>query len=107
MQELPAEVTVTDITGTIIEMNHEAKVLFAKEGGGNLLGSDVLDCHPDPSRGKLEHMLGRQTSNAYLNTEGGEKRFFFQAPWWKDGQYAGFVEISFVVPDELPHFIRG
>jgi hypothetical protein len=25
----------------------------------------------------------------------GEKHFIFQSPWYKEGQYAGFVEISF------------
>jgi transcriptional regulator with PAS, ATPase and Fis domain len=105
--EFPAEVVVTDTTGIIIEMNKEAEALFAEDGGSGLLGSNVLDCHPDPSRKKLEHIMDRQVSNAYLNTESGETRFFFQAPWKKDGQYAGFVEISFVVSDEIPHFIRG
>jgi hypothetical protein len=46
------------------------------------------------------------TTNAYFNTENDEKRFFFQSPWYKDGQYAGLVEISFRVPEEIPHFIR-
>jgi len=105
--EFPAEVVITDTTGIIIEMNKEAEALFAEVGGGGLLGSNVLDCHPDPSRNKLEYIMDRQVSNAYLNTESGETRFFFQAPWKKDGQYAGFVEISFVVSDEIPHFIRG
>jgi PAS domain S-box-containing protein len=107
VQEFPAEVVVTDSAGTIVEMNHEAETLFALDGGGDLLGSNVLDCHPDPSRKKLETLMDRQVSNAYLNTESGETRFFFQAPWKKDGQYAGFVEISFVVPDDIPHFIQG
>jgi hypothetical protein len=51
-------------------------------------------------------MLENQTANAYFNTENGEKRFFFQSPWYQDGRYAGFVEISFHVPEIIPHFIR-
>ena len=107
VRELPAEVMVSDTQGTILEMNTEAKTLFAEDGGGGLLGTNVLACHPEPSRTKLEGMMERHLSNAYYNTEEGEKRFFYQSPWFKDGQYAGFVEFSFPVPDQIPHFIRG
>jgi len=48
-----------------------------------------------------------QYREAFFNTEDGEKRFFFQAPWYREGQYAGFVEISFEVPEEIPLFHRG
>ncbi len=106
VEELPAEVVVCDTTGISLEMNAEAEKLFAEDGGRGLLGANVLDCHPEPSRSKLEGMLDKQTANAYFNTENGEKRFFFQSPWYKEGPYAGFVEISFEVPENIPHFIR-
>ena len=107
VKEFPAEVMVCNTEGIILEMNDEAETLFADDGGRGLLGSNVLGCHPEPSRSKLERMMDKQIANAYFNTEDGEKRFFFQAPWKVNGQYAGFVEISFTVPDEIPHFIRG
>jgi hypothetical protein len=106
VKELPAEVMVCDETGIILEMNAEAKALFAKDGGDALLGLNVLGCHPEPSRSKLDDMLLRPSANAYFSTENGAKRFFFQAPWYQDGQYAGFVEISFGVPQDIPNFIR-
>ena len=106
VKELPAEIMVCDSSGIILEMNAQAEVLFANDGGRGLLGTQVLACHPDPSRGKLETMLDKQTSNSYFNTENGEKRFFFQSPWYTTSQYAGFVEISFEVPEEIPHFAR-
>ena len=106
VKEFPAEVMVCDFDGTILEMNAQAEQLFAKDGGPGLLGANVLDCHPAPALGKLEGMLKKQTANSYFNTENGEKRFFFQSPWYKEGRYAGFVEISFKVPEEIPHFIR-
>lgn len=107
VKEFSAEIMVCDAEGIILEMNNEAEQLFSNEGGRGLLGSNVLDCHPEPSRKKLAGMLDNQTANAYFNTEAGEKRFFFQAPWKRDGQYTGFVEISFSVPDEIQHFLRG
>ena len=106
VKELPAEVMVCDANGTILEMNDGAVVLFEEDGGRSLLGSNVLACHSEPSRLKLEGMLEKQTINAYFNTENGEKRFFFQSPWYKDGRFAGFVEFSFAVPQETPNFIR-
>ena len=107
VKEFPAEVVVCDSAGIILDMNEEAESLFAEDGGRGLLTTNILDCHPEASRMKLEGMMEEQLSNAYYNTEGGVKRFFFQAPWFKDGKYAGFVEISFKVPDEIPHFLRG
>jgi transcriptional regulator with PAS, ATPase and Fis domain len=106
VKELPAEIMVCDSSGIILEMNAQAGMLFAEDGGRDLLGANVLDCHPDSARAKLERMLKKQTANSYFNTENGEKRFFFQSPWYKEGRYAGFVEISFGVPQDIPHFIR-
>jgi len=106
VKELPAEIMVCDSSGIILEMNAQAETLFAEDGGRGLLGTNMLDCHPDQALGKLELMLEKQTVNSYFNTENSEKRFFFQSPWYKEGHYAGFVEISFRVPEEIPHFIR-
>ena len=106
VREFTAEVMVCDRTGIAVEMNDEAAVLFAGDGGRGLLGSNIRDCHPDPARGKLESLLAGQTTNAYFSTEHEEKRFFYQAPWFQDGQFAGMVEVSFVVPQDIPHFIR-
>jgi PAS domain-containing protein len=103
---LPAEVMVCDASGLILEMNAAADALFDKDGGHELVGANVLDCHPDPALGKLEGMLAGQAANSFFNTENGEKRFFFQSPWYLQGCYAGFVEISFEVPETIPHFVR-
>ena len=107
VQELPAEITVCDDQGTILELNACAAELFLTEGGIDLLGTNMLDCHPEPSRSKLAGMLEQPVANAYFSTEKGEKRFFFQSPWYQDGKYAGFIEISFPVPEQIPHFKRG
>jgi transcriptional regulator with PAS, ATPase and Fis domain len=107
VKEFPAEVMVCDSDGIICEMNTEAEMLFDMDGGRELLGSNVLDCHPDAARNKLQHMMSAQTANSYFNTENGKKRFFHQTPWYQNGHYAGFVEISFEVPVSIPHFLRG
>jgi hypothetical protein len=106
VKELPAEIMVCDSAGSILEMNLCAEALFAGDGGSGLLGSNVLTCHPDPARRKLESMMDKQVANSYFNTENGTTRFFHQSPWYKDGLYAGFLEISFDVPENIPHFVR-
>ncbi len=37
----------------------------------------------------------------------GVKKLIFQAPWTENGEYRGFLELSLVLPQMMPHFIRG
>jgi hypothetical protein len=30
----------------------------------------------------------------------------YQVPWFQNGTYSGFVELSIPIPFEMPHFIR-
>jgi len=53
-------VTVCDREGTILYMNDKAVVTFAKYGGRELIGRNLLDCHPEPARSKLEAMMNEQ-----------------------------------------------
>ena len=57
VKEFPGSVTVCDQEGRIIEMNDRAAEVFAKDGGANLIGTNVFDCHPEPSRTKLKEMM--------------------------------------------------
>ena len=106
VKEFPAEVLVCDPAGVVLEMNAEAASLFAEDGGEALLGTNLLGCHPEPERTKLETMLEQHSTNAYFNTENDRKRLFFQSPWFSGGRFAGYVELSFDVPEDIPHFIR-
>jgi hypothetical protein len=65
VKELPAEIMVCDTVGLILEMNAQAEALFAEDGGRDLLGTNILGCHPDPAHGKLERILEEQTANTY------------------------------------------
>jgi transcriptional regulator with PAS, ATPase and Fis domain len=105
-KEFPGEITVCDAAGVILEMNDRAAKTFAKDGGRGLVGSNLLDCHPEPSRSKLQEMLAAGKPNAYTIEKGGVKKLIYQAPWYEDGQFRGLVELSFVLPDALPHFVR-
>ena len=106
IKEFPAAITVCDLQGTILEMNDKAVETFENDGGRALIGKNVLDCHPDPARGKLERLLDKQKTNVYTIEKNGKKKLIYQAPWYTNSKYAGFVELSFEISQDLPHIIH-
>jgi transcriptional regulator with PAS, ATPase and Fis domain len=106
IKEFPAAVTVCDEEGIILEMNDKAAKTLEADGGRKLIGSNMLDCHPEPARTKTELLLASRVKNVYTIEKNGIKKLIYQSPWYKNGVYAGFVEISLEIPFELPHFIR-
>lgn len=106
IEEFSAACTVCDAEGRILEMNEGSRRVFAADGGGELVGRNVLDCHPEPSRAKLAGLMTDRRTNVYTIQKNGRKKMIYQAPWFKDGAYAGFVELSFEIPWDVPHFNR-
>jgi hypothetical protein len=106
IEGLPVAVTVTAADGTITEMNARSRETFAADGGGALVGRLVFDCHPEPARTKTEDLYARQAPNHYTVRKNGQRKMIHQLPWFEGGRFAGFVEISIPIPDELPHFDR-
>jgi transcriptional regulator with PAS, ATPase and Fis domain len=104
--EFPAAITVCDADGIIIEMNKRATETFAEDGGAALIGRNVLDCHPEPSRTQLTSMLASGQNNVYTIQKNGIRKLIYQSPWYRDGAYAGFVELSLPLPAAMPHFDR-
>jgi transcriptional regulator with PAS, ATPase and Fis domain len=105
--ELPAAITVTDAEGTIVEMNSRAAETFATDGGRALLGQNVFECHPEPARSKTEALYRERRPNHYTIRKNGQMKVIHQLPWFRGGVFAGFVEVSIPIPDDLPHFDRG
>ncbi len=106
VREFPGAVMVSDETGTIIEMNDRAARAYEAEGGRSLIGKDLLACHPEPARTKLAALLAERRANVYTIEKKGVRKLIYQSPWFRDGKYAGLVELSLEIPAELPHFIR-
>jgi hypothetical protein len=105
----PGAVTVCDQDGIILEMNEGSRESFAREGGAELIGSQVLDCHPEPSRSKLRAIMDERRSNVYTVEKGGAHKLVVQAPWYREGperEFGGYVEIVLPVSGEMPHFVR-
>jgi hypothetical protein len=106
VQDFPAAVTVCDCDGVILGMNTRAVATFATDGGAALIGTNVLNCHPEPSRTQLAGLLRSGNRNVYTIEKNGVRKLIHQSPWYRDGIYAGLVEISLELPAEMPHFVR-
>jgi transcriptional regulator with PAS, ATPase and Fis domain len=107
LEELPVAVTVTSADGTIVEMNARSRESNASDGGGALVGKSVFDCHPEHTLEKLRALYAGPSPNHYTIRKNGQRKIIHQLPWFKHGQFAGVVEISIPIPDDLPHFDRG
>lgn len=106
VKEFPGAVTVCDGEGIILDMNDEAARTFAANGGRALIGKNVLDCHPEPARTKTKRLLETRQENVYTIEKDGVRRLIYQSPWYRDGQFAGLVELELVIPLKMPHFVR-
>jgi len=102
IKELPVAITVSDAAGVIVEMNDKACATFAKYGGAALIGRDLIEVHPEAARPKLKRLLAERATNVYTITKAGARKLILQTPWYAQGAYAGFVELSFELPAELP-----
>ena len=105
-KEFPGAVTVCDRHGVITQMNDKSAKTFDADGGRALVGKNLLDCHPEPSRGEVADMLAIPRVNAYTIEKRGVRKVIYQAPWFEAGAFAGLVELSLEVPAAMPHFVR-
>jgi transcriptional regulator with PAS, ATPase and Fis domain len=106
LKDFPGALTVCDVNGTIIYMNEASIEVFKDDGGAGLIGTSVLDCHPEPSRSKLCEMMEKHETNIYTIQKHGKKKLIYQTAWYQDGEYAGFIELALYIPWEMPHFNR-
>ena len=106
VDEFPGAVTVCDREGIILELNQKAAETFKEDGGMELIGKNLFDCHPEPSLTKLKELFETRQVNVYTTEKDGIHKLIYQSPWTKNGKFAGFVEISLVIPKEYPHFVR-
>ena len=106
VKEFIGAITVCDSNGIIVEMNDKAAESFREEGGEKLIGTNLLECHPEQAKTKLKQLMERRDVNVYTTEKNGVKKLIHQAPWYLNGEYRGFVEISLEIPREIPHFIR-
>lgn len=105
-KELPFAITVCDKDGKIIIMNDKSVQTFEKYGGAKLIGQSLFGCHPGESGEKLATLLSSGKVNCYTIEKEGIHKMIYQSPWFENGHYMGFVELSFQLPSDVPNFIR-
>ena len=103
-EDINSAVTVCDLTGVIVYMNHKARETFARHG--DLIGKNLFDCHSEESQAKIRHMLATGEGNSYTISKGGLRKMIYQTPWRREGVVAGMVEFSMVIPENMPHYDR-
>jgi transcriptional regulator with PAS, ATPase and Fis domain len=104
-KETPFAVTICDKEGRILEMNDKSVKTFVK-GSQLLIGKSLLECHPEPARTKLQNMLNNHDVNAYTIEKNGVKKMIYQSPWYENGEFAGYIELSMEIPFDMSHFVR-
>lgn len=106
IKEFGAAITVCDENGIILEMNDKSIKTFEKDGGKELIGKNLFDCHTKESQVKLREIMDGQKTNSYTIEKDGKKKLIHQTPWYKDGRFSGIVELSIELPLDMPHFVR-
>lgn len=106
IKEFPAAITVCDVEGIITEMNDKAISTFAKYGGAELIGKSLYDYHPEHCNVLIRKMLATGEPHSYTIEKDGMRKLIHQQPWFMDGKIAGVVEMSIVLPVEMPHYVR-
>jgi len=104
--QLPCSVTVCDEHYTILYLNDRSAEVNQKDGGKALVGKNMLDCHPPEARERLEAVMASGRPNIYTIEKLGAKKMIYQAHWKRNGRIAGLVEVTFELPQEIPHKIR-
>ena len=87
-------------------MNQKARRTFIKPGMEDLIGKNVLDCHPEPAKTLLKDLLEHPRTNSYTIEKNGVKKLIYQTPWYKNGKYKGFMELSMEIPFQMKHMVR-
>ena len=106
-KELPFAITVCDTEGIIIYMNDRSISTFQKYGGEAIIGTSLFLYHPEPASVILRRLLDTAGKNVYTIEKNGIKKMIYQSPWFKEGVFAGLIELSLEIPFEMANFVRG
>lgn len=100
-------VTVADADCNIIYMNERSRQTFARRGGAALIGHNLMEYHNEESKAIIRRLLAEGGTNAYTIEKEGQRKMIFQTAWFDDsGSVAGLVELSMVIPWDMPHHVR-
>ncbi len=98
-------VTAADAEGVIRYMNRRAREQYKKHG--DLIGRSLFDCHGERAAGIIRRLLAEGGTNAYTIEKEGVRKMIYQTAVTDDeGRVTGIVEVSMVIPEKLPHYVR-
>lgn len=102
-ERMNCAVTVCDTGGKILFMNEKSRATF-----GDITGQSMIGCHSEKSQHKIRELIAAGGTNAYTIEKKGLKKMIYQTAWMKeDGSVGGLVELSMVIPADMPHYVRG
>ena len=105
-EKMDCAVTVCDTEGTVIYMNERSRATFNKDGQ-SMVGRSMIPCHNERSQAIIQQMLTEGTTNCYTIDKNGVRKLIYQTPWrHEDGSIGGLVEISIVLPEQMPNYVR-
>ena len=97
-------ITICDREGNILDMN--ARSAEVNSHGQKIIGNNLFNCHPPRAAAILKDLLDNEKLNAYTIEKNGVKKLIYQSPWFEDGEFAGYIELSMEIPMEMPHYVR-
>jgi transcriptional regulator with PAS, ATPase and Fis domain len=101
-KEFPGMISVCDENGKIMALNDQEAEFFKDQGGMELVGTSLYDCHKEKSVKMIKAMVKSQEKRVYIAEENGQRELVIQSPWFQDGNFAGLVEISVELHGEIP-----
>jgi hypothetical protein len=103
IQTYPAEIMICDAVGTILEMSDVTIEIYEKEGGAAMIGKNVFDHHNESARKQMMALVNQRRHVIYTTEKGGLKKLVSIAPWFHEGEYAGFALIVLDLPENIPN----
>ena len=98
-------ITVSDRKGEVIYQNDSSL-----EVNGDARGRNLQQCHNERSWQMIRHMMDDNATNVYTISKKGKRKLIYQTPWYEDDArqvVGGLVELSIILPEEMPHYDRG
>lgn len=103
-REMDCAITVCDVNADIIYMNDASRRINSPDA--DIIGHNLRQYHPPRAIAIIDRLLREGGYNAYTISKRGQRKLIYQAAWRQHGQIAGLVEISMVIPDQMPHYVR-
>jgi transcriptional regulator with PAS, ATPase and Fis domain len=105
-KNMPVSAIVSDENGKITYMNDYAIKNFEGDGGSALIGKNLFECHNDNSNRIIHEIMDNNKPNFYTIEKKGIKKLIYQMPLNENGKCTGLVELSLIISDDMPHFMR-